>query len=82
MSGVQVTQPAAEEKVMPALLWIAFWSSLMATAACFGEMSRAGSIDKRARTGALDAQSFPRNSGFPEAVGLAAARPSAWLPRR
>jgi hypothetical protein len=23
--------------IMPALLWVAFWSSLMATAACFGE---------------------------------------------
>ena len=77
-----MTQPAEEEKVMPALLWVAFWSSLMATAACFGEMSRAVSVDKRVRTGALDAQSFPRNSGFPEAVGLAAAEPSAWLPRR
>jgi hypothetical protein len=47
MDGVQVTQPAEEEKVMPALLWVAFWSSLMATAACFGEMSRAVSLDKR-----------------------------------
>jgi hypothetical protein len=46
MNGVQVTQPAEEEKVMPALLWVAFWSSLMATAACFGEMSRAVSLDK------------------------------------
>jgi hypothetical protein len=26
--------------VMPALLWVAFWSSMMATAACFGEASR------------------------------------------
>ena len=47
MNGVQVNQPAEEEKVMPALLWVAFWSSLMATAACFGEMSRAVSLDKR-----------------------------------
>jgi len=47
MSSVQVTQPAEEEKVMPALLWVTFWSSLMATAACFGEMSRAVSLDKR-----------------------------------
>ena len=46
MSSVQVTQPAEEEKVMPALLWVAFWSSLMATAACLGEMSRAVSFDK------------------------------------
>jgi hypothetical protein len=47
MGGVQMTQPAEEEKVMPALLWIAFWSSLMATATCLGEMSRAVSLDKR-----------------------------------
>jgi len=52
MSSVQVTQPVEEEKVMPALLWVAFWSSLMAAAACFGEMSRAVSIDKRDRTDA------------------------------
>jgi len=54
MSSVQVTQPAEEEKVMPALLWVAFWSSLMATAACFGEMSRAVSLDKRDSAGASD----------------------------
>jgi hypothetical protein len=47
MNDAQVTQPAEEEKVMPALLWVAFWSSLMATAASFGEMSRAVSVDKR-----------------------------------
>jgi hypothetical protein len=47
MSSVQVTRLAEEKKVMPALLWVAFWSSLMATAACFGEISRAVSIDKR-----------------------------------
>jgi hypothetical protein len=44
---VQVTHFAEEETVMPALLWVAFWSSLMATAACFGEMSRQPPIDKR-----------------------------------
>jgi hypothetical protein len=26
--------------VMPVLLWVAFWSSLMATATCFGEVPR------------------------------------------
>ena len=31
---------------------VAFWSSLMARAACLGEMSRAVSIDKRVRSGA------------------------------
>jgi hypothetical protein len=25
--------------VMPALLWVAFWSSMMATAACFTDLS-------------------------------------------
>jgi hypothetical protein len=25
---------------MPALLWVAFWSSMMAAAACFGEMPK------------------------------------------
>jgi hypothetical protein len=25
---------------MPALLWVAFWSSMMATAACFGEAAK------------------------------------------
>jgi hypothetical protein len=55
LSSVQLTQPAEEEKVMPALLWVAFWSSLMATAACFGGMSRAVSIDKRDRTDAARA---------------------------
>jgi hypothetical protein len=54
MSSVQVTQPAEEEKVMPALLWVAFWSSLMATAVCFGEMSRAVSPDKREGGGSSD----------------------------
>jgi hypothetical protein len=43
-----MTRSAEEEMVMPALLWVAFWSSLMATATCFGEMSRAVSLDKRA----------------------------------
>ena len=54
MSSIQVTQPAEEEKVMLALLWVAFWSSLMATAACFGEMSRAVSLDKRRDEGGAD----------------------------
>jgi hypothetical protein len=26
--------------VMPALLWVAFWSSMMAAAACLGEMPK------------------------------------------
>jgi hypothetical protein len=53
--GVQVTHSAEEETVMPALLWVAFWSSLMATAACFGEMSRQLPIDKYDRRDQSDA---------------------------
>jgi hypothetical protein len=49
-SSIRVTRSAEEETVMPALLWVAFWSSLMATATCFGEMSRAVSSDKRNST--------------------------------
>jgi hypothetical protein len=53
--GVQVTHSAEEETVMPALLWVAFWSSLMATAACVGEMSRQLPIDKYDRRDQSDA---------------------------
>jgi hypothetical protein len=53
--GVQVTHSAEEETVMPALLWVSFWSSLMATAACVGEMSRQLSIDKYDRRDQSDA---------------------------
>jgi len=42
-----MTQTAEEEKVMPALLWVAFWSSLMVAATCFREIPRAVAIDKR-----------------------------------
>jgi hypothetical protein len=31
---------------MPVLLWVAFWSSLMATASCMSEMSRPLAPDK------------------------------------
>jgi hypothetical protein len=41
--------------VMPALLWVVFWSSLIASATCFGEMSRAVSLDKRNSGGTPDA---------------------------
>jgi hypothetical protein len=34
--------------VMPALLWVAFWSSMMATtAACFGEAPQPGAPKKK-----------------------------------
>jgi len=35
--------------VMPALLWVAFWSSMMATAACLGEVPIAPKKDDRSR---------------------------------
>jgi hypothetical protein len=36
-SPVLIDQSIKGEMVMPALLWVAFWSSMMATAACLGE---------------------------------------------
>jgi hypothetical protein len=39
-SPVLIDQFIKGEMVMPALLWVAFWSSMMATAACFGEMPK------------------------------------------
>jgi hypothetical protein len=38
-SPVLIDQSIKGEMVMPALLWVAFWSSMMATAACLGEIS-------------------------------------------
>jgi hypothetical protein len=34
---------------MPVLLWVAFWSSLMGSAACFEEIARPVPIEKRKR---------------------------------
>jgi hypothetical protein len=31
-------QSAEEDMVMPAILWVVFWSSMMASAACWGEL--------------------------------------------
>jgi hypothetical protein len=39
-SPVLIDQSIKGETVMPALLWVAFWSSMMATAACLGEMPK------------------------------------------
>jgi hypothetical protein len=39
-SPVLIDQSIKGEMVMPALLWVAFWSSMMATAACLGEMPK------------------------------------------
>jgi hypothetical protein len=47
MKACSLTHSAEEETVMPALLWVAFWSSFMATAACFREMSHSYGLDKR-----------------------------------
>jgi hypothetical protein len=35
--------------VMPILLWVAFWSSLMASATCFDDATRPIPIEKRKR---------------------------------
>jgi hypothetical protein len=32
---------------MPALLWVLFWSSMMASAACFGELPYAAPKDSK-----------------------------------
>jgi hypothetical protein len=40
VSGRYQDRSAEENMVMPALLWVAFWSSMLATAACFGEVPR------------------------------------------
>jgi hypothetical protein len=38
LSGVQLPPIRRGGMVMPALLWVVFWSSMMASAACFGEL--------------------------------------------
>jgi hypothetical protein len=35
--------------VMPILLWVAFWSSLMAGATCFDDVMRPIPVEKRKR---------------------------------
>jgi hypothetical protein len=35
--------------VMPILLWVAFWSSLMASATCFDDIVRPIPVEKRKR---------------------------------
>jgi hypothetical protein len=37
-------EPSREgETIMPMLLWVTFWSSLLASAACFGDVARPAS---------------------------------------
>jgi hypothetical protein len=36
--GIQLPPIRRRGMVMPALLWVLFWSSMMASAACFGEL--------------------------------------------
>jgi hypothetical protein len=31
---------------MPALLWVLFWSSMMAGAACLGEVAKASAVER------------------------------------
>jgi hypothetical protein len=42
---------AEEILIMPALLWVVFWSSMMASAACFGELPKTTTRNKEASTG-------------------------------
>jgi hypothetical protein len=39
LSGIQPPLIRRGGMVMPALLWVVFWSSMMASAACFGELT-------------------------------------------
>jgi hypothetical protein len=38
LSGIQLPRIRRGGMVMPALLWVVFWSSMMASAACLGEL--------------------------------------------
>jgi hypothetical protein len=38
LGGIQLPPIHRGEMVMPVLLWVVFWSSMMASAACFGEL--------------------------------------------
>jgi hypothetical protein len=38
LSVIQLPPIRRGGMVMPALLWVVFWSSMMASAACFGEL--------------------------------------------
>jgi hypothetical protein len=39
--GIQQRPSRKGGTVMPALLWVAFWSSMMASASCLGELAEA-----------------------------------------
>jgi hypothetical protein len=39
-SGIQLPPIRRRGMIMPALLWVVFWSSMMASAACFGELPK------------------------------------------
>jgi hypothetical protein len=38
LGGIQLLPIHRGGMVMPVLLWVVFWSSMMASAACFGEL--------------------------------------------
>jgi hypothetical protein len=52
LSGIQLPPIRRGGMVMPALLWVVFWSSMMASAACFGELPKpAAPKDSEAASG-------------------------------
>jgi hypothetical protein len=49
LSGIQAPPIYRKGIVMPVLLWVVFWSSMMASASCFGELPEpAAAKDKEA----------------------------------
>jgi hypothetical protein len=53
VGGIQLPRIHRREMVMPALLWVVFWSSMMASAACLGELPKPAAA-KDSETGDVD----------------------------
>jgi hypothetical protein len=51
LSGIQLPPIRRGGMVMPALLWVVFWSSMMASAACFGELPEPTTTPKDSEAG-------------------------------
>jgi hypothetical protein len=49
--GIQQRPSRKGATVMPALLWVLFWSSMMASAACFGEFPKEAAPKENETTG-------------------------------
>jgi hypothetical protein len=47
LSGIQPPPIRRGGMIMPALLWVVFWSSMMASAACFGELPKPSTPKER-----------------------------------